>query len=157
MDLDSGYFPVARICSTIMFAYLSLVITLLMNTVAFLSLFAVDSIMLLTSFSCCCSILTLLVKVIKDIGSYRNCVLYFNVCVWELFFNFGGHESFCGATDISVLDFWWRLHWGSKPEWAALFALGVGICVICSLEIHLLCDTCRPLDIQHGCRADLFK
>ena len=34
--------------------------------------------------------------------------------------------SFCGATDTLVFDFWWRLLWGSKPEWAALFALGRG-------------------------------
>ena len=31
--------------------------------------------------------------------------------------------SFFGATGTPVLDFWWRLLWVSKPEWAALFAL----------------------------------
>ena len=30
---------------------------------------------------------------------------------------FGGHESFCGATDTPVLDFWWCLPWVSKPGW----------------------------------------
>ena len=30
------------------------------------------------------------------------------------------------VTDTPVLDFWWRLLWVSKPEWAALFALGIG-------------------------------
>ena len=29
------------------------------------------------------------------------------------------------------LDFWWRLLWVSKPGWAALFALGRGVCDIC--------------------------
>ena len=24
---------------------------------------------------------------------------------------------FCGATDIPVLDFWWRLPWVSEPGW----------------------------------------
>ena len=34
------------------------------------------------------------------------------------FFFFGGHESFfSGATDTSVLDFWWCLPWVSKPGW----------------------------------------
>ena len=30
---------------------------------------------------------------------------------------FGGHESFCVATDTPVLDFWWDLPWVSKPGW----------------------------------------
>ena len=33
----------------------------------------------------------------------------------------------CGATDTPVLDFWRRLPWVSKSEWAALFALGGGV------------------------------
>ena len=33
----------------------------------------------------------------------------------------------------SVLDFWWYLLRVSGPDWAALFALGRGICVTCSL------------------------
>ena len=36
-------------------------------------------------------------------------------------------SPFCGATDTPVLDFWWRLLWVSKPEWAALSALGGGV------------------------------
>ena len=32
---------------------------------------------------------------------------------------------FCGATDTPVLDFWWRLLWVSKSEWAALISLGL--------------------------------
>ena len=34
---------------------------------------------------------------------------------------------FYEAIDTSVLDFWWRLLWVSKPEWAVLFTLGRGM------------------------------
>ena len=47
---------------------------------------------------------------------------------------FGGHMSFYGATDTPVLDFWWRLFNGSKPEWATLFTLGGGIPLTRSLR-----------------------
>ena len=40
---------------------------------------------------------------------------------------FGGHKSFHGATDTSVLDFWWCLLCILKPEWAALFTVGRGV------------------------------
>ena len=40
-----------------------------------------------------------------------------------------------GATDTTVLDFWWHL-WISKPEWEALFMLGRGIHVKCSLRFN---------------------
>ena len=43
-------------------------------------------------------------------------------------------SPFCGATDTPVLDFWLRLLWVSKPEWAALFILGGGIHVTHSLR-----------------------
>ena len=43
-------------------------------------------------------------------------------------------SPFCGATNTPVLDFWWRLLWVSKPEWAVLFTLGRGICVTHSLR-----------------------
>ena len=33
------------------------------------------------------------------------------------FLIFGGHESFWGATDTPVLDFWQHLPWVSKPGW----------------------------------------
>ena len=36
-------------------------------------------------------------------------------------------SPFCGATDTPVLDFWLRLPWVLKTEWAALFALGRGV------------------------------
>ena len=42
--------------------------------------------------------------------------------------------SFCGTTDTLVLDFWWHLLWVSKPEWAALFALGRGVHDVSSLR-----------------------
>ena len=38
--------------------------------------------------------------------------------------------SIFGSTDTHILDFWWRLLCISKPEWAALLALGGGIYVI---------------------------
>ena len=36
----------------------------------------------------------------------------------------GDTSNFCGDTDTLVLDFWWYILWLSKPEFAALFALG---------------------------------
>ena len=38
---------------------------------------------------------------------------------------FGGHihMSFFGATLTTVLDFWWRLLWVSKPEWVLPYLL----------------------------------
>ena len=42
-------------------------------------------------------------------------------------------SPFCEVTDTPVLDLWCCLLWGSKPEWAALFMLDRGICVVCSL------------------------
>ena len=62
-------------------------------------------------------------------------------------------SPFCGATDTPVLDFWWHLLWVSKPEWAALFALGGGIHVTRSLKFTSIVDTCWPLGSQHGSRA----
>ena len=35
--------------------------------------------------------------------------------------------SICGTTETPVLDFWWRLLWVSKLEWATLFELCGGI------------------------------
>ena len=41
--------------------------------------------------------------------------------------NFGGHESFLWGHWYPCFNFWWRLLWVSKPEWAALFALSRSI------------------------------
>ena len=72
----------------------------------------------------------------------------------HLFLKVGGHIPFYGATDTPVLDFWWHFLWVSKPEWASLFALGGGIHTWHTFpEIHLWCDTCRTLDVQHGSRS----
>ena len=49
------------------------------------------------------------------------------------FFNFYKISPFWRATDAPVLDFWGRLLWVSKPEWAALFFLGGGVHVTHSL------------------------
>ena len=61
--------------------------------------------------------------------------------------------SFCGATDTPVLGSWWHLLWVSKPEWTALFALGRGIHHVCFLRFLFWCNTCWPLDGQHGGRS----
>ena len=51
----------------------------------------------------------------------------------EFFFNFWRTwVLLVGATDTPVLIP--RLLWVSKPEWAALFKLGRGVCVTCSLR-----------------------
>ena len=66
-----------------------------------------------------------------------------------------------GATDTPVSNFWWRLLWGSKPEWAALFVLGRGICVTCSLrftsgvtsaDLLAACMAAKP-SLPHTCKA----
>ena len=71
---------------------------------------------------------------------------------------FGGHESFCGATDTPVLDFWWHLLWVSKPEWVLPYLSLVEAHVLHYTfpEIHLWGNTCWPLGGQHGSRAVLF-
>ena len=43
-------------------------------------------------------------------------------------------NSFCGATNTPVLDFWWCLLWVLKPARAALFPLGGGLRVTRSLS-----------------------
>ena len=66
-------------------------------------------------------------------------------------------SPFCGAIDTPILDFWWRLLSVSKPEWAALFALGGGICDIRSLRftsgvtpVDLLVAS-QPTASPHAC------
>ena len=60
------------------------------------------------------------------------------------------HMSFFGATGTSVLDFWWRLLWGSKPEWVLPYLFFCeGECSTFP-KIHHWCYTCRPLDGQHA-------
>ena len=55
-------------------------------------------------------------------------------CAEHFFFTFWWTHAILWATDNPVLNFWWHLLWVEKPEWAALFALGKGICDICSLR-----------------------
>ena len=64
-------------------------------------------------------------------------------------------SPFCGATDTSVLDFWWHLSWVSKPGWILSLARFV-TCGQRNPNIHLWCDTCWPLYSQHG-RTWCFK
>ena len=61
-------------------------------------------------------------------------------------------SPFCGATDTTVLNFWWCLPWVSRPGWTSLIACFV-VCVKQNPQIHLWCDTCWPLGSQHGCKA----
>ena len=49
------------------------------------------------------------------------------------FLIFGGHKVFLWSH--CVLDFWRRLLWVSKPEWAALFALDRGVCLTHSMRL----------------------
>ena len=46
----------------------------------------------------------------------------------NFFFNFGRHQSFCGATGAPVLDVWWCLPWVSKPEWILYFCASSPTC-----------------------------
>ena len=41
---------------------------------------------------------------------------------------------FCEDTDTPFLNFWSRLLWVLKPEWAALFTLGGGVRVTSVLK-----------------------
>ena len=45
---------------------------------------------------------------------------------------------------LTILDIWWRLLWGSKEEWAPLFALGGGLCITYSLRFT---SGATPVDI----------
>ena len=49
--------------------------------------------------------------------------------------------SICGATDAPVLDFWEKLLWISKPEWAPLFTFWQRQMWYTVPEIHLWCNT----------------
>ena len=64
-------------------------------------------------------------------------------------------SPFCGATDTTVLDFWWHLLWVSKPEWVLPYSSLVEVYMLhyTFCEIHLWCDTCWPLGGQHGSQA----
>ena len=61
-------------------------------------------------------------------------------------------SPFCRATDTPVSDFWWCLLWVSKPEWVLPYLSLAEAYVLHYTfpEIHLWCDTCRPLGSQHG-------
>ena len=45
---------------------------------------------------------------------------------------------------LTILDIWWRLLWGSKPELAPLFAFGGGLYITCSLRFT---SGATPVDI----------
>ena len=58
---------------------------------------------------------------------YREWICRHKGFLFFLFFKvfLGGHMSFFGATGTPVLDFWWCLLWGSKPEWVLPYSLFV--------------------------------
>ena len=47
-------------------------------------------------------------------------------------------SPFCGATDTTLLEFWWGLLWVSKPELAALFTLQRGKHVAFPYDLSLV-------------------
>ena len=57
--------------------------------------------------------------------------------------------------EATVLDFWWRLLWVSKPEWIPSFACFLS-CVQWILQINLWCYTCWLLDGQSFLSSPLF-
>ena len=64
--------------------------------------------------------------------TFRFCIFELFVIRPHLFFkNFLAKTFFYGATDICV---WWHLIRVWNPEWAALFALGKGMCDVCSMR-----------------------
>ena len=77
----------------------------------------------------------------------------------------------CGATKTPVLDFWWCLLWVSKPEWAAFFVLGEGVCytfprfvsgvtpadlLVASMAAELFSSTYLQTGIGEAQNQDLF-
>ena len=71
----------------------------------------------------------------------------------------------CGATNTPVLGFCLCLVWISKPEWAALFTLGTGVCVTHSLKFtsgatpaDLLGPAWQPSQsLPHICKQALVR
>ena len=59
---------------------------------------------------------------------WRTDVLYWCL-VYPLYITGKAFKNPISSPNTSVLDFLWCLLWVSKPEWAALFTLGGGICV----------------------------
>ena len=59
---------------------------------------------------------------------------------------FGGYQSFLWGHWYSHFGL---LHWFSKPGWISLLACFI-TCMQQNPQIHLWCDTCWPLDGQHG-------
>ena len=61
--------------------------------------------------------------------------------------------SILWATNTPVLYFCWYILWISKPESAALFVLGRGICDIFFPENHIWCNTFAGVYGQHNSRS----
>ena len=58
----------------------------------------------------------------------------------------------CGATGTPLLDFWWRLLWILKPEWALPYLHLAEAYIIHSLRSTCGATHCQPLDNKH-CRV----
>ena len=58
-------------------------------------------------------------------------LFFFDTFGWYFF---GGHKSFLLRHWYPFLDFWWCLLWVSKPEREAIYAIGRGLCTMCSLR-----------------------
>ena len=58
----------------------------------------------------------------KRVSILRQCLLPSVWVALTIFLNiiFQTISSFCEGTDTSVLDYWWRLLWVSKPGWNSL-------------------------------------
>ena len=79
----------------------------------------------------------------------RKCIVY----LWSfLKRELEDINTFCGNTDTTVLNFWWRLSWFSKAGWVSSRACFIA-CVQWIFQNHLLCDTCWPLGDQCGSRT----
>ena len=59
-------------------------------------------------------------------------------------------SPFYGATDTSVLDFWWCLLWVPNPEWSALFTLSTGVPVSRPLRFNY---SVTPADLMAASMA----
>ena len=74
-------------------------------------------------------------------------------CFFKIFLE--DTSPFCGATDTPVLDFWWRLPWVSKLGWIPHLHAPSSATQSWQWvpQIHLWCNTCRPLYSQHGSQS----
>ena len=80
----------------------------------------------------------------------RSFLSFFTISFWRT------HMSYFGATGTPVLDFWWRLLWGVKPEWVLPYSHYGGECNVHSPRstsgatlAHLLAAGAPPVLSPH--------